>query len=554
LSAGYFAHKIAMHRPMKVSSAQPKYLAVLPFNSATSDRSSQAFSAGLTENLAASLARLAAPRSVTVIPPSEVLAEEIKTAEQARKSFGASFVVEGSLLESGKLVRVSYSLVDAQTRRQLQADSITTSASDLFALEDDVVNGVVKMLGREFQEKAPAESAGHGTSEPAAYDFYLRGRGYLQDYQKPESIDSAITVFSHALQRDPKYALAYAGLGTAYWHKYEQTHDHSWVKQTSDACTRAVGLDPKLAVAYLCLGVLDNGTGEYGKAEKNFEQSLELDSSTDDALRGLGSADEHLGKFAEAQNAYQKAVALHPNYWANYNWLGQFYYTQARYDDAARMFARVVELAPDNERGYSNLGGVYLTMGRYADALRTFQQSVAIRPTADAYSNLGTAQFYSQHFTEAARTYEQAVKLGPEQYEVWGNLGDAYYWSVAEHSKAEPTYRKAISLGESAARVNPRDAVIMSNLAVYYTMVGERPSAMKLLNRALQTSPNDPDFLFKSAEINNQFGATDAALGSLANAIAHGFSPYFAQNHPIFRNMSEDDRFRRIFKNQPSAH
>ena len=547
LSAGYFGRQIVSRPTSRNVPKEPRYLAVLPFSSMSEDRSSQAFSAGLTENLAARLGQFAAD-SVKVVPPSEVLAEQIKTADQARKSFGASLVLEGSLLESGHLVRVSYSLVDAETRRQLQAATITTQSSDPFALEDAVVNGVLNMLGRETQQSEHQQTANRGTSEPQAYDFYLRGRGYLQDYQKPESVDSAITVFSHALEHDPKYALAYAGLGEAYWHKYEQTHERGWVRKATAVCTQAANLQPTLAAGYTCLGVLDNGTGQYERAEKEFQRSAELDPTSDDALRGLGSADEHLGKLSDAENAYQKAINLHPNYWADYNWLGRFYYTQARYDDAARMFARVVALAPDNERGYSNLGGVYLTMGRYADAVSTFQHSVSIRPTADAYSNLATAQFYSQQFAQAARTYEQAVKLSPDDYEMWGNLADAYYWSPGERTKAAPAYRRAMSLGESALQVNTRDAVITCNLATYHAMLGEKQPALSYLKRALQVSPRNPDFLFKAAEIDSMFGSQEAALNSLTIAIANGFSPYFVRNHPVFQNLSSDRRFQKLFE------
>jgi serine/threonine-protein kinase len=554
LLLGYFASHMITRPLVKRTTKEPKYLAVLPFNSATQDRSSQAFSAGLTENLAARLGQLTTRDSVKVVPPSEVLAAEIKTADQARKICGAALVLEGSLLESGRLVRVSYSLVDAETRHQLQADTITTQANDPFALEDGVVSGVLNMLGREFQQNNHQLVVNHGTTEPAAYDFYLRGRGYLQEYQKPESIDSAITVFTHALERDPKYALAYAGLGEAYWHKYELTNNRGWLTKGGESCTRAISLQPALATGYTCLGVLDNGMGQYERAETEFLRAAELDPTSDDALRGLGSADQHLGKTTDAENAYQRAINLHPNYWADYNWLGGFYYTQARYDAAARMFARVVALAPDNERGYSNLGGVYLTMGRYADAVSAFQHSVAIRPTADAYSNLATAQFYSQQFAEAARTYEQAVKLSPGDYEMWGNLGDAYYWSPGEQAKAAPMYRKAISLGKSALQVNTRDAVIMCNLAIYHAMLRDKQPALSYLKDALQVSPTDPDFLFKAAEINTLFGSQEAALNSLTSAIAHGFSPYFVRNHPIFHNLSSDQRFQKLLENREISH
>jgi serine/threonine-protein kinase len=533
---------------------EQKYLAVLPFNSSAGDANSQAFSAGLTESLAVRLKQLGMRYPLQVVPPSEILAERVNTVEQAHKSFGANLVLEGSVRESGTLVRVNFSLVDAQTRRQLQADTITIEASDPFALEDRVVDGVLNMLGLELQNQGRTTVVNHGTAEPAAYDFYLRGRGYLQDYQKPESVDSAIAVFTHALERDRSYALAYAGLGQAYWHKYEETHDQSWVTRASQACQHAVELGHELANGHICIGVVYNGTGRYEQAAEEFQRAAKLDPESDDALRGLGLADERLGKLADAETNYQRAIRLHPNYWADYNWLGSFYYAQARYEDAARMFSQVVALAPDSERGYSNLGGVYLNLGRYAEAIPLFERSVAIRPTADAYSNLATAYFFQQRFPEAARTYELAVKLNPVDYEMWGNLGDAYHWAPNEQAQAPQAYGKAISLAGAALKVNPRDAVVLCNLALYHGMLREKDPAMAFLRRALALAPDNSDFLFKAAEIYNQFGMTESALAALEHSIKRGYSRFFVRDHPIFGNFTTDQRFRKLVDNQPASH
>jgi serine/threonine-protein kinase len=531
-----------------------KYLAVLPFNSSAGDAGSRAFSAGLTESLAVRLKQLGVRYPLQVVPPSEILAEGVNTVEEAHKSFGANLVLEGSVREAGTLVRVNYSLVDAQTRHQLQADTITTQASDPFALEDRVVDGVLNMLGLELQNQDRAATVNHGTAEPAAYDFYLRGRGYLQDYHKPESVDSAIAVFTHALERDPSYALAYAGLGQAYWHKYEETHDQTWVGRASQACQHAVELGRELANGHTCIGVVYNGTGRYEQAAEEFQRAAQLDPDSDDALRGLGLADQRLGRLAAAETNYQRAISLHPNYWADYNWLGSFYYTQARYEDAAKMFSHVVALAPDSERGYSNLGGVYLNLGRYTDAIPLFERSVSIRPTADAYSNLATAYFFQQRFAEAARTYEQAVKLNPVDYEMWGNLGDAYHWTPQEQSQAPQAYRKAISLASAALEVNPRDAVILCNLALYHAMLREKDPALAFLRRALALFPDNSDFLFKAAEIYNQFGMTDPAFAALQRSIEQGYSRFIARDHPIFVNLKTDPRFRKLVDNQPTSH
>jgi len=533
---------------------QQRYLAVLPFNSSAGDASSRAFSAGLTESLAVRLKQLRLRSPLQVVPPSEILAEGVNTVEQAHRSFGANLVLEGSVRESGTMVRVNYSLIDAETRNQLQAETITTQASDPFALEDRVVDGVLNMLGLELQNQDRTAAVNHGTAEPAAYDFYLRGRGYLQDYHNPERVDSAIAVFTHALERDPGYALAYAGLGQAYWYKYEETHEHTWVAQASQACQKAVELGRELANGHSCIGVVYNGTGRYEQAAEEFRRAAQLDPDSDDALRGLGLADQSLGRLADAEADFQRAITLHPNYWADYNWLGSFYYRQARYEDAARMFSHVVALAPDSERGYSNLGGVYLNLGRYTDAIPLFERSVAIRPTADAYSNLATGYFFQQRFAEAAHTYEQAVKLNPVGYEMWGNLGDAYYWSPKDQSQAPQAYRKAITLANAALGVNPRDAEVLCDLALYHAMLREKDPAIAYLRRARALAPGDSDFLFRAAEIYNQFGMTEPAFAALQDSIEHGYSIFFARDHPIFGNLKTDPRFRKLVDNPPTSH
>ena len=355
------------------------------------------------------------------------------------------------------------------------------------------------------------------------------------------------------MERDPNYALAYAGLGQAYWHKYEETHDQNWVAKASLACQKAVELGRELANGHTCIGMVYNGTGRYEQAAEEFQRAVQLDPDSDDALRGLGLAYQSLGKLPDAEANYQRAISLHPNYWSGYNWLGSFYYRQARYEDAAKMFSHVVALAPDSERGYSNLGGVYLNLGRYAEAIPLFQRSVAIRPTADAYSNLATAYFFQQRFDEAAHTYEQAVKLNPEDYEMSGNLGDAYTWSSKQQSQAPQSYRKAITLANAALRVNPRDAAVLCDLALYHAMLREQDPAISSLRKALVLAPGNSDFLFKASEIYNQFGMTEPALAALQDSMKQGYSRFFTRDHPIFRNLKTDPRFRKLVDNGPTS-
>ena len=204
---------------------------------------SKAFCNGLTETLTAKLTQLTDNYPLQVVPTSEIRAEAVNSVEQARKNFGVGLVLEGSLHSSGNQVRVTYTLVDAKTNRQLHAETVDADISDAFAVEDRVVDGTLRMLGLAIKSDDRVVLAAHGTGDPSAYDQYLRGRGYMLDYHKHENIDSAISAFNRALTLDPKYAEAYAALGKAYWLEYqEEPGRREWVEKARSACDQAVAM------------------------------------------------------------------------------------------------------------------------------------------------------------------------------------------------------------------------------------------------------------------------------------------------------------------------
>jgi len=182
----------------------------------------------------------------------------------------------------------------------------------------------------------------------------------------------------------------------------------------------------------------------------------------------------------------------------------------------------VVSLAPDSFTGYYNLGGVRTLQGRYAEAIPLLQRSLEIRKTADATSNLGTAYFQLHRYADAAVAYEQSTRLDPQNYVLWGNLGDAYYWAPGRRAEAAAVYGKGIGLGEEKLRVNPRDAEVLSSLAMYHAMREERKPALDNLDAALRLSPKSPGLLFNAGITYQQLGDTPRALDSLEKAVAAG--------------------------------
>ena len=525
-----------------------KQVAVLPFSIVGSDPETTAFGAGLTETLTAKLTQLTGDPSLQVVPLTEIRARHIGTVDDARKEFGANLALEGSLHKSGEQIRVNYILVDAQTLRQIRASSLTISAADPFGAQDAVVEGAIRMLGLKVQERERQALESHGTQVARAYDYYLQGRGYLQNYDRVENLDSAIQVFERALALDPNYALAHAGLGDAYWKKYESNKDPAWIERSRKACEEANRLDRQLSSAHVCLGTLYAGTGNYQEAAQEFERATESEPTNDVAFGGLADAYEQLGKPQDAEETYRKAIELRPHYWASYNWLGVFYYQHARFREAGEMFAQVIALAPDSFRGYSNLGAAYVELSRYEEAISALEHSITIRPSASGYSNLGNAYFYLHRYEEADYAYEQAVRLKERDSRLWWNLGDGYYWTPGKRNQSMAAYRKAIAIAGEDLRVNPNDAQSYGVLAICHAMLKEKKPALDAVQQGLRLSPEDPLLLFQAAIVFSQFDQPDEAIAWLKKAIAAGYSPSSIQALPNFEPLRTNPQFQQLLK------
>ena len=505
-------------------SGAPRHLVVLPCKSIGGDRADQAYCEGLADTLTAKLSRLTAAHALLMPPASEVRLRKVMTTDEARKYFGATVTLEGSLLRSGGTLRVNYAMVDAATRTQLDAYSVTAPASDPFALQDKVADWAVKKLDLDLSQPEREALAAHGTQVAGAYEFYLQGRGYLLDYQKPGNVDTAIELFGRALALDSTYALASSGLGRAYWQKYELGRDSAYVDRARQACANASAIDPDLPAARMCEGTVRLGTGEYRQAVGDFRRALDREPTSDEAYLGLARAQEKLDDVAAAEQTYKTAIALRPQYWASYGWLGAFYRSRARYGDAAEQLKAAVSLTPDNAQAYYALGGIYTYLGRYDEAIATIQRSIQLAPTFAAYANLGMTYYRQRRFDEAIAALEQSRALSPDDYRVLGSLARARYWA-GQRREAAAIYTRAVTLAERGLAVNPNDKDGLLSVAEFHAKLGHRAAAQDNLRRAQLGSDADPHALFFAAMTDAQIGDREAALRLLRQAADRGLPP-----------------------------
>ncbi len=526
---------------------QQRILAVLPIDTVGQDSATNALGLGLIETLTAKLVEASNSDSIQVVSHRDLRDQGVKTADDARREFGADMVLESSLQKEGQTIRVNSYLVDARTHRQLAARTITVNADDSFGLQDRVVSETLDMLPARIGPEERHKLTVRQDTQPAAYQAYIQGRGYLLEFSKPEDIDSAIAEFSQAVKIDPNYALGYAGLGRTYLAGFRQfAKDNTWIDQASHNCEKALSLSPDLVEGHVCLGGVYNVAGQYGKAVEEFQRVMKSDPGSEDALRGLADAYTSLGKFAAAEAAYKQAVALRPNYWLAYNWLGQFYFSQNRYADAAQAFLTSTQLAPNNYFGYFNLGATYVAEGIYPEAIQAFNRSIALRPSSDAYSNLGYTYTLMHRNAEAIGAMEQALKLDNGDWMNWGNLADALYWSSDRRGESTAKYNQAIAIAASKLQVNPDDASVLAYLADYSAMLGNKEAAYSYIQKALKAAPADGDVLFRAAIVHNHFDQPDQALLYLKKAAQTGYSRNLIRDSPDFANLQQNPGFRSL--------
>jgi serine/threonine-protein kinase len=447
-------------------------------------------------------------------------------------------------------MNVDTALIDTATSTELRTTRVTAPATDSVLLQDRLLEAVLGMLEMPVAAAERRALVPRDTAVGPAGALYLQGRGYLQYFERPENVDRAIDAFDGALKLDSTYARAFAARGEAYWRKSDFGERQRWIEAAVASCAQALVFDAALASAHACLGQVNNATGRYEAAALDFERALERDPTDDDAYAGLALANERLNRIEDAEKIYQRAIALRPHYWVNHNRLGHFYYSQGRYPEAVHQFTQVVALAPDSFRGYSNLGGTLVLTGQYDEAISALRRSVEIRPDAAGFSNLGTAYFNRGRFEDAAATFEQAVKLADTNYELWGNLADAQYFIPPLKAQAATSYRKAITLAAPDLKVNPRNHLVLINLANYHAMVGERSQAATFLDRALAVAPKDGFVLFRAAIALHQLGEQDRALDALARAVAAGFPKTTVLETPNFNDLWQDPRFQKLVRGQ----
>ena len=534
-----------------------KRIAILPFRAATANDEDRALADGLAELLTVRLAQIERfQQALSVEPSSNVRQSGVASVDTAARALGATLVVSGSVQRvEGRLV-LTAALDDVQRRRTLRADAADSPEA--------LAAAVIRMLELELDPAAEAELTASRTSVAEAatlstqalgFTPYAEGRSLLERYDQAQSLERAIELFNRALERDPRYVLAHAGLGQAYWRLYRATRRPEYVPLARQHCERALALDDLLAPAWVTLGMIEAGTGHGEQAVGAFRKALDREPRSAEAYRELGFAFERLGRTAEAEATYRRAIELRPQSWSALNHLGALLYGQGHVEEAEAAFARALEIAPDNPRVWTNLGAARFGQDRFAEAEPALQRAIDLRPTPAALSNLATLQFYKGRFAEAAQTLERATQDGTRDYRVWMNLGATLRELPGRREDMIAAFRRAAALAEEERKIDPRDPRLLVLLADCRAVVGERDNARALVLEALRIGPADATLAAMAADVYETLGDREVALRWLGAAMGSGYPLQDVERSRALRDLRADKRYAAIVagaaENQP---
>ncbi|TMQ58675.1 MAG: tetratricopeptide repeat protein [Candidatus Eisenbacteria bacterium] len=393
-------------------------IAVLPLENLSRDPEQDYFADGMTEALIAGLAKIRALRVISRTSVMRYKGARVALAEIAR-ALEVDAIVEGSVLRSGERVRITALLVDTATDRHLWAETYERDMGDILALQSEVAKAIAGEIQVTITPQEVARLARPRAIDPEAYHAYLKGR-YHWEKRSEEGLKRALHFFQEAIERDPTYAPAYAGIADYYitLSNYNVVDSHEAYPKGKAAALRALEMDPGSAEAYTSLGSV-KGSYEWDRkgAEQDFRRAIALNPNYATAHHWFADHLVSLRRFQEGIAEITVAKSLDPLSSSISADAGGYQFYAGRYDKAIALLEKTLEQDPGFARAYGQLGGIFEQMGKYEEAIEAFKKAKEVSGGA-TYSLTALTHAYALagRRDEAERMLQQLEEIGKRKF------------------------------------------------------------------------------------------------------------------------------------------
>jgi TolB-like protein/Tfp pilus assembly protein PilF len=542
-----------------------KSIAVLPFDNLSRDPDNEYFVAGMQDLI---LTRLAGIGALKVISrtSTEQYASHPENLKQIARDLGVAHIVEGSVQKVGNDVLISVQLVDARTDHHVWAQSYQRTLDDIFGVEGEVAGKIAAELQARLSAPEASAVAQVPTTNPHAYDAYLRGLGFMRQAENGDwtgNVPQAIAAFRRATAEDPDFALAWA------WASIARAHARYWgVDQTTAnlqaeevEAKRALELAPLLPEAHRAMGHVQRFVHhDFAAAREEFQQAVDLRPNDAEALASLAVTDWNLRNLDAAIEGFRRAIALDPQDTGSHTSLGVLLTITGDFTAARQALQRALVIDPRNARAYLALSRLEIRQDGDEDAaLRVLEQMAPGTPVnAEVVTTRIDLLASRRRFTEArsvAGQYANTFTTGPAAIDLAFARADLE-WLAGNTRDARPLYRTAITrLTHDGNDINPQDRV---RLSLAHARLGDEETAMQELalayadKRWARANENDEGYkLWILARIQLGLGKRSAAIDTVrrmvASSVSGGVSDQEIRENlrtdPVWDPLRDDPRF-----------
>jgi TolB-like protein/Flp pilus assembly protein TadD len=442
-------------------------LAVLPFENLSRNKKQEYLSDGLTEELITQLGRLNPERLGVIARTSAMQYKSTrKSIQQIGRELGVAYVLEGSVRRAGNRVRVTAQLIQVSDQTHLWAQGYEREMRDILTLQRHVSQAVAKEIEIKLARQEPSRLDA-GAINLAAYETYLKGR-YLWNKRTLDSLENSVRYFERAIELDPGYERAYAGLADSYLTLHDDGHlpPRKALACAKRAAAKGLRIDKTLAEAHTSLAHAHLHEFNWPAAGAEFKRAIELNPNYPAAHFYYANYLVARECLDEAIAEAQRAQALDPVSLQAGSNFAHILYHACMYDSAIEQSLKVLDMDRNFARAHEDLGRAYEQKGMYEQAIRAFRTAVANSGRSPAYlGSLAYAYAVSGHRKEAAKLFEELRKVGRKRYV------SAYVFALVcaglkDKDGAFAWLRKACDEYSSALiflKVNPRFAALRSD-------------------------------------------------------------------------------------------
>jgi len=394
-------------------------LAVLPLENLSRDPDQEFFADGMTEALITNLAKISALH-VTSRTSAMCFKGVHRPLREIARELQVDGIVEGTVMRSGRRVRISAQLIDARTDAHLWAETYDRDLRDVLELQSEVARTIAREVQVKVSPLEQTELARTRSVDPEAYEAYLKGR-YYWNQRTGESMKQGLECFQKAIEIDPTYAAAHAGLADSAavlgWWNFASA-EQSFVK-AKEAAKRALSIDPTLAEAHAGLGFsLMHHDFDFSGAERSLRKALEVDPRYATGAQWCGILLCCTGRYEEGLTELRHAIRLDPLSLI-FGWTyAHFLFFAGRYDDAIEEGRKVLALHPNSGLGRQVLGVSWAAKGVPDRAIPELREARRSGKIPNFLGSLGFGYAVAGKSKEALAVAKELLEFSPNPYQI----------------------------------------------------------------------------------------------------------------------------------------